>query len=261
MKIYKKQGGVSSMKHFSKWGIAPIAFCGALLLGLLLVACPTASPGAGPAAATSCEATTDSSAANILILYGDVNWAGYEDTDCSHVAYASTARGVSSAAGDGSDITITDIDSSTDGCAVGASCIRSAYTGAWGGFFYTFMGAQDIAAAGYSHIHFSYRFAATATPLLRVVLEDASGDTMPVITDESSGGEAQELIDLTGSSAPSITADGMWQTAVVPLADLNGTFDDDEITNVGFWNQGTNVVVEIDEVYLSDSATALTASP
>ena len=134
------------------------------------------------------------------------------------------------------EITITDL---TSGCYLdSATCVQSEYSGTWGGFFYQF---DPVDTREYGVLHIAYNLSSAATGF-RVALE-------PV-------GDGQSVTDLTAADH-GIVADGTWQTVNVDVGpeSPHNEIDRTQLDVVGFWNQGTNNTLIIDEVYFATDST------
>ena len=239
------------MKHFSKWGIAPLAFAGALLLA----ACPTAptatsgtgGPGGPAAVVDNCETTTNAAATNILVLFGDGTWEGYEGTDCSEVTYSDSRM---QAAQNGAEhITVTD---ETDSCyAATPNCIqsvRASASGDWGGFFYNLAPVADIRS--YTRLCVAYKLEANSDAAgFTFVLEDPARVVGDITT--------QSRIEI---SAGDLTDDDTWQVHAIPLGSLSLPSVHDDVNNFGVWNQTVRRALVIDEVYFTSGSSCLPTS-
>ena len=238
------------MKHFSKWGIAPIAFVGALLLGLLLVACPAATtPGGGGSQAVvdNCETTTDSTATNILVLFGDGTWDGYEGTDCSEVTYSGAREQAFHATA-----TTTEVEDLTTGCYEDTpNCISlNRVGGDWGGWHYSLDPTVDVTS--FQSLCLAYKLEASSdavTDLLRfrVVLEDEDTDSTALATTQSQFNVEQSTI----------MDDDTWGVLRIARSGFSVPGVHDEVDNFGIWNTTDGEALVIDEVYFSSAATCL----
>ena len=126
----------------------------------------------------------------------------------------------------GGALTITD---ETSGCYQGsATCIKSRYGGSFGGHYYRF--TKDYDVSGFTSLHVAYNLESGANAF-EVKLEDSdSGDE-------------------TTLNNTALTGDGSWQILNIPLTSYPADVDRNKIHIIGFWNQGANKDMIIDEVF------------
>ena len=156
---------------------------------------------------------------------------GDSDNNCTRIG---SARGMASHNNTG---TITDVTGDSN-CNNTASCVNSVYTGTWGGFYYDL--SSDINASA-SDAKISVTYKLQSGGVLRVKLEDSDSTT------ETDANANMQITD--------VTPDNTWRTVEISVASTwtNSSANDagvnlSKIDNIGFWNQGANVNLTIDEV-------------
>ena len=176
---------------------------------------------------------TDGSGDTVRVFLGDGDYSG---KNCSGIAHTSAGRQVAS---DGNRGTITDIEAASNAdCNGTATCINSVYPGTWGGFFYEATGDIDLTASGLK-LFVTYKL--DSGGVLNVKLEDSDSVTEV---------DSKATMRISGA-----TADSTWRTVEITVAstwtDASGDdgVDLSKVDKIGFWNQGANINLTIDEVF------------
>ena len=194
------------------------------------------SAGNNGAPSTKLDVATLAALPDTLVVYGDTVGAGAGRLLFSTIVVASDANA----------LVRTDL-TGTATCNGTATCIRSVYTGGWGGFAFE---GFNIDASSYAGVRVTYKL--SGGDGFRVALDSYKADGT---------GQAQRTID-PRTAAGDVTADDDWYTYTAAFSSLvvspdvgDLEFGFNRLKGLGIWHQGANNTITVDEVYLVDSTT------